>query len=219
MNVLRSTPRLALTVLILTATLPALAQEVGAMPTPAPLPEAVSPWTRADTTAVRLLPAQTEVPWLGGEVPPGTHVVNGHNPTMMFVGKSLFFGGMAVQGVSVALVFLTGLVGLAGGGMLGLIGGPLLMAGSLLLAVPVLPPLIIGLVKLAAVGFQAYALDLLIFVGIPLLVAAAEVAGVIVMLASGQKRVHYDVEAPAYPSAGSGVGTTRFEGGLVALRF
>lgn len=194
--------------------LPALAEDPISAPPPPPAIDAPSAAANAPHTGVRLLPAGTELEYRGGQVPPGTHVFHGANADQRRVGMYLMVGGVVAQGAAflgtlglgVYLLFTAGQAYFSG------LAGVALILASPLLLLPVLGPLLVGLMLLGSTPLISVACLALIGV---------EVAGAVVWATADRQMVRYDQEAPAYPleAMRSGAVPALAQGGAVAFRF
>lgn len=174
--------------------LPALAEDPLSAPPPPPPPAVDAPSAAANVphTGVKLLPAGTEVEYRGGQVPTGTHLIHGANPDQRRLGLYLMVGGVVVQGAAFlgTLGFGVYMMVTAGQAYFSGLAGVALVLASPLLLLPVVGPLLAGLVFLQSIPLISLACLALI---------GLEIAGAVVWATADRQMVRYDQEAPAYP--------------------
>lgn len=159
---------------------------------PGPAVTAPSASGSAEVTRARLLPKGSEVPYLGGETPRGTLVIDRTDAHRSWIGMALFLAGwMPALAGSLALVVTSIVLISESIDMVGI--GALFAAG--LVAVPLIGPLL-GILAFSFLTFLPHTLASVVAFGL-------QTAGVIVMLKARTKTVVYLQDAPEYPAAGS----------------
>lgn len=179
----------------MTSRLLVLVVVLGALPTAAQVPaearsveQPPSAAAQASTTRARLLPRGTELPYLGGELPPGTRVVDRAEPGRHRLGLTLFLVGWAPAALTSVGLIVTSIVLFAQ--HITMVGLGALLAAPLI-AVPFLGPVL---------GFLAFSfLTFLPATVISVVALGLQGVGAWLMWSAQRKTLLYLDEAPAYP--------------------